>query len=220
MRNRILSLLVLGSLVFAADTQADSLHHRYPIKSCIIEFELTGIQTGRETLYIDDYGKREARYSTTVLGAGDTEKKSKTLMLMDESWIYNIDLINNTGIKTINPVHAPIPVRQEFKDMISQNRETMQKAGGKLIGQEEFLKKKCDVWEVKALHSKTWIWNGIILKSIVSNMGIRQEVRAVKLQENVKIPPDKLTLPKDLKLTEKHDPDKLLRNFNPRFLGQ
>ncbi|NOZ09192.1 MAG: hypothetical protein GXO91_10035, partial [FCB group bacterium] len=217
MSNRLLQLIILCSLVFATDkpAQADSLHHRYPVKSCIIDFELNGMQKGRETLYIDDYGKREARYSKTTLGIGDSAKKSNTLMLMDETWIYNIDLINKTGTKTMNPVHAPIPVRQEFKDMITLNHENMRKMGGKLIGEEEFLKKKCEVWEIKALHSKTWIWNGIILRSIVNTMGMKQEVRAVKLQENVNIPPEKLTLPKELKLTEVHTPDKMLRNFNP-----
>jgi len=223
MLNKLIMLIALCGLVLSAEesAQPDSMiHHRYPIKSCIVEFELDGMQTGKETLYFEDYGLREAKYSQTSLAFGSLSTTTNTLTLMDREWIYNIDLGTNSGTKIPNPVFITNPMQQVNKDLVAQNREMMSAMGGKLLGEEEYLNKKCEVWSNEALHSKTWIWNGIVLKSIVNTMGMKQEVRAVKIQDVVKIPPEKFLLPKDVKLTEKVAPDKMLKGFKPQFFEE
>lgn len=37
--------------------------HRYKIRSGIVEYKLSGVQTGSETIYFDRWGMREAKYS-------------------------------------------------------------------------------------------------------------------------------------------------------------
>ncbi|MBC8549370.1 MAG: hypothetical protein H8D23_06935 [Candidatus Brocadiales bacterium] len=168
---------------------------RYPeLKSAIIKYNVSGMNNGTETVYIDDWGRREAiykKFSTKLMGI-DIERNFMTLITENGKWVYNIDLNSKTAIKMNNI---------GFKALQGNSGSNMDVAIGAMkIGTEEILGKVCDVWKKGYPYSMAWMWKGIALKKDqdVAAMGVVTE--ATEIQENVTIPEDKLIIPSDVKV--------------------
>ncbi len=174
-------------------TAAES--RRYPeLKSAIIKYKVSGMNNGTETVYIDDWGRREAIYKkfTTKMMGIDLERNVMTLITENGKWIYNIDLNSRTAIKMDNA---------GFKALQGNSGSNMDATIGAMkIGTEEILGKVCDVWKKGYPYSMAWIWKGIALKKDheVAAMGVLTE--ATEVQENIPIPEDKLTIPSNVKI--------------------
>ena len=168
---------------------------RYPeLKSAIITYKVSGMNNGTETVYIDDWGRREAIYKkfTTKMMGIDIKRNVMTLITENGNWIYNIDLNSRTAIK-MN--------RSAFEALQGNSGSNMDVAIGAMkTGTEKILEKVCDVWKKSYPYSMAWIWKGVVLKKDqeVAAMGVLTE--ATKIQENVSIPEDKLTIPSDVKI--------------------
>ncbi len=168
---------------------------RYPeLKSAIIKYKVSGMNNGTETVYIDDWGKREAIYKkfTSKMMGIELERNSMTLITENGKWVYNIDLNSRTAIKMDS---------KGFKALQGNSGSNMDVAIGAVKdGTEEILGKTCDVWRKNHPYSMTWTWKGISLKKDqnVATMGVVAE--AVEIQENVSIPEDKVTIPSDVKV--------------------
>jgi hypothetical protein len=179
-----------------AETEAVSeSSRRYPeLKSAIIKYKVSGMNNGTETVYIDDWGRREAIYKkfTTKLMGIDIERNFMTLITENGKWVYNIDLNSRTAIKMNN---------KEFKALQGNSGSNMDVAiGATKIGTEEILGKVCDVWKKSYPYSRAWMWKGVALKKDqdVAAMGVITE--ATEIQENISIPEDKLIIPSDVKV--------------------
>lgn len=168
---------------------------RYPeLKSAIIKYKVSGMNNGTETVYIDDWGRREAIYKkfTTKMMGIDLDRNFMTLITENGKWVYNIDLNSRIAIRMNNA---------GFKALQGNSGGNMDVAIGAVkIGTEEILGKVCDVWEKSYPFSKTWMWKGIALKKDqdVSAMGVVSE--ATEIQINISIPEDKLMIPSDVKV--------------------
>jgi hypothetical protein len=168
---------------------------RYPeLKSAVITYKVSGMNNGTETVYIDDWGRREAIYKkfTTKMMGIDIERNFMTLITENGKWVYNIDFNSRTAIKMNN---------KGFKALQGNSGSNMDVAiGATKIGTEEILGKICDVWKKNYPYSMAWIWKGIALKKDheVAAMGVLTE--ATEIRENVSIPEDKLTIPADVKI--------------------
>jgi len=168
---------------------------RYPeLKSAIIKYKVSGMNNGTETVYIDDWGRREAIYKkfTTKLMGIDLERNFMTLIAENGKWVYNIDLNSRTAIKMDN---------KGFKALQGNSGSNMDVAIGAVkIGTEEILGRACNVWQKSYPYSKAWMWKGIALKKDqdVAAMGVITE--ATEIQENISIPEDKLIIPSDVKV--------------------
>ena len=71
----------------------------FDIESGIIEYEITGSQTGTKKLYFTDWGRKQAEYSNTILRVGKYSKEANLLKINDGDWQYIIDLDRKTGTK-------------------------------------------------------------------------------------------------------------------------
>ena len=168
---------------------------RYPdLKSAIIKYKVSGMNKGTETVYIDNWGKREAIYKkfTTKMMGIDLERNFMTLITENGKWVYNIDLNSKTAIRMDN---------KGFKALQGNSGSNMDVAIGAVkIGTEEILGKTCDVWKKSHPYSMAWMWKGIALRKDqnVAAMGVSTE--AIEIQENVSIPEDKLIIPSDVKV--------------------
>ena len=168
---------------------------RYPdLKSAIIKYKVSGMNKGTETVYIDNWGKREAIYKkfTTKMMGIDLERNFMTLITENGKWVYNIDLNSKTAIRMDN---------KGFKALQGNSGSNMDVAIGAVkIGTEEILGKTCDVWKKSHPYSMAWMWKGIALRKDqnVATMGVSTE--AIEIQENVSIPEDKLIIPSDVKV--------------------
>jgi hypothetical protein len=176
---------------------------RYPkSKSGIIKYEIYGATiTGSEIVYYDDWGSREAKYTTTTMELGGAAVTRNTLILLEENgqWINTVDLNARTGIRMKNP---------RYKEYIGQSRREREKieenkninAGGRKIEIERVIGKPCVVWEEQYTGIKTCTWNGIILKKISGPGFSRTTTVATEIEERVPIPEEKFTIPPDIEM--------------------
>jgi len=76
----------------------------------------------------------------------------------------------------------------------------------KEIAPKEVLGKQCKGYEIETMgiNSKVWIWNNIMLSSVVqmSKDSKPIEMTASKIETDVQIPPEKFQVPADVKIKE------------------
>ncbi len=168
---------------------------RYPeLESAIIKYNVSGMDTGTEVVYIDDWGRREAIYRevTTMMMGIKIERNYMTLITDNGKWIYNVDLNTRTAVKMNNA---------RYKALAGNSSTNMGEIIGAVnIGTEEVAGKVCEVWKKGYPYSMAWIWKGIALKKDknVSSTGVLTV--ATDVQENISIPEDKFTIPADIKI--------------------
>lgn len=192
---------------------------RYKIRSGIVEYKLSGVQTGSETIYFDRWGMREAKYSQAETKMMNMSIKKNILTLLDGDWTYSVDLDAKTGTKVPTPLLKDLSAqaKREGKDLTDIGEDIMKRSGAKKIGEETFLGKRCDVWEIQNLKTKTWVWQGLALKTEASMMGKTILIEATRVQENVSVPPEKLALPKGVVITEGQNPMEMLKQMKTQM---
>mgnify|MGYP000436370338 FL=1 len=175
---------------------------RYGIKSAIVEYTITGSQSGTKTLYFDNWGMRQAEYTNSVLEIGNFSKSINILNIVKDDANYIIDLERKTGTKTKNPVKKLVAELQNQKSFGEFGEQILLKAGAMKIGQEEFLDKDCEIYEIKNTGTKMWIWKWIPLKTITKLGGVEINSVAKKIEVNVNVPEEKFTPPDNVTITE------------------
>lgn len=175
---------------------------RYGIKSAIVEYTITGSQSGIKTLYFDNWGMRQAEHTNSVLEIGKFSKSINILNIVKDDANYMIDLERNTGTKTKNPLKKLIAELQNQKSFGEFGEQLLLKAGAMKVGQEEFLDKDCDIYEIKNTGTTMWIWKWIPLKTITKLGGVEINSVAKKIEVNVNVPEEKFTPPDNVTITE------------------
>lgn len=105
---------------FTVQAQENPWTKKLPFESGMVHYSISGIETGTETLYIRDYGTTTARYhngKSTMMGVS---VEMKSIEITEPDWIYNYDLVEMTGTKTVNPVKYMI---QAFNDLSQADKE-------------------------------------------------------------------------------------------------
>lgn len=134
MEKRTLVVLLMTWLVVAlgaVTAQADNpFEEKLPFKSATISYTISGIETGNETVYIDDYGKKRAIYHETVSNMMGMTIQNKTVEIMEGEWIYSYDLAEGLGAKNRNPMSY---MQEEFERLSGAEQEQVRK-NRKLMG--------------------------------------------------------------------------------------
>jgi len=196
----------------SSEAMKDAGYKRYRIKSGIIEYEMSGAQKGTETVYFDKWGMREAKYTKSSMTIMGITRKTNQLTIMDGEWVYTIDLDKKTGTKTKNPFLKEITEGAGTKDL-GEIGERMMNRMGEQVGSEEVAGKMCEVWEVKDAGSRSWVWNGIPLKTQVNMAGMQITMTATRFEEGALIPEDKFAIPAGATITEGPDVKDLLKRM-------
>ncbi len=157
----------------------------YGIKSGIIEYELTGSQTGTKKLYFDDWGRKKAEFTNSTIKVGKYTKHSNLLKITKGDWQYIINLENNTGLKRENPVIEKIIELKNQTNYGEFGEQLLLISGGFESGRDIVADKKCKVYEFKKQNTKSWIWNWLMLKSETKRGKINITVVAKNIEENV-----------------------------------
>jgi hypothetical protein len=192
-----ITLFVIATASIGMHSFAQDEMMMFKAKSGILEYKLSGKTTGTETVYFDNHGRREARFTestTTILGMTTTEK---TLNIKLDSVVYSIDLKEKTGTRTVMPWDPSTMTEAEWKEWEEWGKNTMQDMGFKKTGEEKILGHNCDIWE--GLGSKIWMWENMALKTEVNMMG-QWLIEATKIDFNTRISQDKFKVPKDIKI--------------------
>lgn len=199
-----------------------SLPKRYLVESGIVEYDLSGPQTGTETVYFDKWGWREAKLTNTTLSMAGITRRENKLSVMDGDWLYTVDLSTRTGTKVQNTLLAQFveAAKRKGQSMTDLGEELLTRMGGRKIGSEEIAGKSCDVWETKSLGSRSWIWRGVTLKTETSLGGMQLRSTARRFEENAAVPPDRFVIPTDVKITEGQDVKRVLEGIRERTKGR
>ena len=188
---------------------------RYLVESGIVEYEMSGMQHGTETIYFDRWGWREAKYTNSEMSVGGISRKENRFTIMDGEWIYNVDLEHRTATKTKNPMLAQFieAAKKRDKSLTELGEEMTRNMGGEKAGADTVAGQPCDVWVNKKLGSKSCVWNGVTLRTEVNMGGMLMTSTATRFQANATIPADKITIPGDVKVTEGPDVQRILEGM-------
>jgi hypothetical protein len=174
---------------------------RYGIKSGVIEYTLSGSQEGTKTLYFDNWGMRQAEHTISILSVGGFTKNVNLLNIIDGEFQYIINVDVNSGTKKRNPILKEIEELKFEKSYGEFGEQILLKTGAVKIGVDKFLNKDCDIYEVKNSGTKLWIWKWLALKSETIMGGVKINLTATKINENISVPLDKFAIPEKAALT-------------------
>lgn len=177
------------------DSKKPKIARRAEFKSGIIEYTTTGFSTGKQTLFFDDWGFKNAILQEIKIG----ETTVQNHIIITEDWTYQI---NNTEKRYIKLQSDDSKKYREFYEQTKNNAEASKKllewAGGKMIGKEKFMEKDCEVWFMPTQNAKNWLWNGLILKSVMSMPFGDLTFEATKIKTDIKIPDSVFAIPKNV----------------------
>jgi len=117
----------LGALAARAE---NPFVEKLPFQHATITYAVSGMEQGKETVYIDDYGNRSAAYRETVTSMMGMTIQNRTLEIVEGDWIYNFDLVEQVGLKSRNPMFY---MKEEFDRLSGAEQEQVLK-NSKLVG--------------------------------------------------------------------------------------
>lgn len=220
---KIVKTLACGALAAVWLQAADSPWDvRLPFKSATIFYEISGMENGSETLYIGDYGKKEAKYRKTTGKVMYQIMKTDNIEITTPDWVYDIDMIEHTGTKMTNPAKV---YKQEYEKLTAKEKKTVtanaEKMGKNAMGGVQATVEKnaatllgypCDKTTVMGTTVYTIHDTGIALKSESNVMGMSSKSVALKLEKG-KVPASVFALPKGVKITFDKEADTMMRNM-------
>jgi len=146
------------------------------IKKICIEYEVTGNGEGKQWVYIGEWGNEHLTILDIVMEMGPIKQRTHTATYLKGDKIYTVNLETNTGTVTENPMRSATNEKQA-----KQFGEEFLKKYGKEVEPEEFLGKKCRVFEMPDLGTRTLVWKNITLKSVTRMGPVNQIMTAVKI---------------------------------------
>lgn len=185
---------------FSNDASSE-FQKRYGIKSAVVEYILTGSQEGTKTLYFDSWGMRQAEYTRSVLTVSGFTKPINIVNIIDGEYQYMINIDQNSGTKTRNPILKSLEQLKDQKGFNEFGEQMLLSMGANKIGTETFLGKDCEVFEMRSTGTKLWVWEWITLKSETKSGGLEINLAATRITEG-SVPGDKFKIPEKVVLNE------------------
>jgi len=193
MKRYLFLLLVAMSIMTTAVAQAQV--KKYDIKSGVITYESNnsfGIKM-KIVVSFDDYGMRECR--DTYLG-----DKLKESFFSDGKNLYRVNHMEKTAYN-IGPAYRGTELRVEWTEF---GTEADRKSGKyKKLPPKKIADKNCEMFEYnngKGTITQYGGWNKILLYMDVKMKDMETIQRALKVEENVKVPAEKFEIPKGYKI--------------------
>ncbi len=209
---KLFLLLAVFSVAFAGSNK----FKLYGFKSAIIEYKLSGQESGTQTTYIKEYGFKQAEYKKTSSSIMGIKSEKNEVVIQDGFDLITVDLKEKTGIKMKNEM--AIAMAESNVDPAEFGKEMLKALGGKKLDKTEtILGKKCDIWEDKAGTWKQWIWKNRLLKSVNTSLGMKFTMEATSIKVDVSVPDSKFEAPKGIKFV---DPNKVPSMENLMKFGE
>lgn len=218
MSKRFMCLVCLTFIITAANVSA-APQKRYSIKSGIVEYSVSGMQEGVTTLYFDEFGQKEARYTNSTSKFMGFSQSTQDVNFIDGDFAYHYDPKTNSATKMNYKEFAADLAKARGKKSIEDfGEEMMKEMGGTKTGSKKILGYKCDVWEIPNFMTTACVYKNSIpleMSSTFANFNVTQV--ATKFQENAKIPKDKIELPQNASIK---DMGKLSDHMSPEQAAQ
>ncbi|MFO1187350.1 MAG: proline-rich domain-containing protein [Alphaproteobacteria bacterium] len=158
----------------------------FGMQSGKVEYQVTGAETGTETLAWDSWGTRMA--ITTKATMGTTAMDKTTLVTMDK--VVSLDNTAKTGTAMANPMKDIMAAGGTSDEMTGK---MMGQMGATKQGTDTVLGKTCDKYVTAT--SSTCVWQGIALKTETTVNGATTTKVATKIEENAAVDPTSFDIP-------------------------
>lgn len=193
-----ITLLFIALLILSFLTNGQDFK-RYKFKSGKVVYKMSGAQTGTETLYFDDFGRKEVHFTETVMDMMGVKQNMNTQTILEGKYIYNIDKNTNTATKMENPM---LDMFSDEDDVEKIGEDIMKKMGGKKVSNETIKGKDCEVWEVPKMGGKIWVWQSIGIRTEVNMMGVSIIQEMESLETDISVSPDLFKLPEGIEIKD------------------
>lgn len=127
-------------------------------------------------------------------------KKQNQMSIQDGYKTTVIDLSTNVGSTAETPKLRYMLEVKNQKELEEFSITAMKEMGAQIIGKEDVLGKSCELWEMKNMGTKTWLWKMLPLKTETTMSGISIKSTAIKVEVDVSVPEDKFDLPEDVQI--------------------
>lgn len=102
---------------------------RLPFENATIHFTISGMEDGSEVIYIREYGREVATYHTTKTSILGMITVNETVAIDNPDWLYQFDLTDKTGTKSVNPEKYMI---EEYNKLSEEEQKLVVKNGEKI----------------------------------------------------------------------------------------
>jgi len=195
MKKAFLFGLVLSILVPLSVSAGDKnpWEVKLPFKSASIHYAISGVENGSEVVYIRDHGREVATYHTTKTVMMGMTMVNETVDIENPEWLYQFDLTEKTGTKSVNPEKYMI---EEFKKLSKADKKRVAENGDKMgvamaegfggaIEQNamKILGYSCDKAEMMGTVAYSMHGSGIPLLVESNMMGMVMKIEATSVDE-------------------------------------
>lgn len=186
--------LFLSSAAFAAEPKGP-----FEVKSGIVEMTTDMMGEQKQTMYFDDYGKKQALYSKTSVTMFGQTINSSSLSITADGKSTEIDLEKKTGkSRKVATATSSVP------DPATFTAEMKAKYKYEELPEREIAGKKCKGFAIepmKGMPMKAWTWKGVPMLSMTRVGNGLVTMTTTSFQE-VAVPAEKFKVPADVKITE------------------
>jgi hypothetical protein len=168
---------------------------QFESKTGRVEFTLSGMQTGAETMTWDDYGARTVTETKTTTSFGNLPPRSheRRVIRTGDSMIV-VDLDAKTAMK-MDHIIEQAKAFTGSQDMRVFSQQMMAQMGASKTGSDSVVGKSCDVWTMTQMGMTVCVWKGLALKTDGNMMGVKISKLATKIDENVSVDPALFEIP-------------------------
>jgi hypothetical protein len=198
MKTLSLSICMMLVIQLSAQTKKEKL---YPFKTAVIEYTYEGNTTGKQNLYIDNYGWLQCKTEQTVNKAFGQKTETNRAEITKDFDIYQWDIKTRVGSKMRNTLAENLMNDPTF-DPEEFGKKTMEQLGFEKKGTETINGKVCEIWKGLAGSSTIWMWNSLAMKSEIKMLGTKTIWTATTIKINEGVPSGQFNLPADVKFSD------------------
>lgn len=169
------------------------------IKNYMVHYETKSIYMNLTMIqYSKNYGEYKSVDTNYKMTIGETEVKKRMITTPDK--VYELDLINKTGIEKPNTDET-----NEDTDYNNLSEEFKKENNIIQLPDDYILGKKCKVFELTVEETKShlWVWNNIVLKTTIGDEGaLLATTVATKIDINPNFPAGIFQVPSDIDINE------------------
>lgn len=183
------TLLLLSLLIVAVGAVAQT--KKYDIKSGIVTFETTMKMAGmtipqKDIVYFDDFGMKECK---------DTYKDDKLTesFFSDGQFLYKVIHADKTAYKS-GKAYRGTEMKFDWNEISAKDKKD---GKAKQVADTKVAGKTCKAYEYSDRGNTTTFagWNGITLLTDLKSKSMSSVSKAVKIEENAKVPAAKFAVP-------------------------
>jgi len=125
----VISSLVCLLWVSPSMAKDNPWEKKLPFEKATIQYQLTGMQNGTETLCIKDYGRVAARRTSIKTSLMGVDMVTEEMELTTPDWVYSYNISEKIGIKSTNTKKFNI---EEYEKLSEAEKKQVQKNADEL----------------------------------------------------------------------------------------